>query len=282
VSVRIVTDSASDLPEALTTELGIIVVPLSIRFGDEEFTDRLELSVEEFWRRSQASPVLPSTAAPSPGAFEQAYRDLLAGGATSIVVVALSGELSATKQSAELAARAVADGITVTVVDSRSVTVGQGMMAVAAARLAATGASQAEVVALVESQASRTHVWAALDTLDNLRKGGRIGNAKALLASVLAIKPIIEVRHGKVEEGGKQRTRSKAVAFLVEKLRSEIAAHGRVENVAVCHAIAPDVDQVVAQVRAIYTGEIVISDIGAVVGSHAGPGTIGIVYQVPA
>lgn len=280
--VRIVTDSACDLPQALADELGIVIVPLSIRFGAEEFVDRQDLSVAEFWRRSKASAVLPSTAAPSPGAFEVAYRTLKEEGATGVVVVSLSGELSATIQSAQLAARSVADDISVTVVDSRSVTIGQGMIAVAAARRAAQGASEAEVAALVTSLAERTQVWGALDTLENLKKGGRIGNAKALLASVLSIKPIIEIRHGKVEEGGKQRTRSKAMAFLVEKVRSEIALRGSIENLAVVHAATTDVNTLVAQLQAIYPHPIVIGDIGPVIGSHAGTGTIAVVFQVPA
>ncbi len=280
--VRIVTDSACDLPQALADELGIVIVPLSIRFGAEEFVDRQDLSVAEFWRRSKASAVLPSTAAPSPGAFEVAYRTLKEEGATGVVVVSLSGELSATIQSAQLAARSVADDISVTVVDSRSVTIGQGMIAVAAARRAAQGASEAEVAALVTSLAERTQVWGALDTLENLKKGGRIGNAKALLASVLSIKPIIEIRHGKVEEGGKQRTRSKAMAFLVEKVRSEIALRGSIENLAVVHAATTDVNTLVAQLQAIYRHPIVIGDIGPVIGSHAGTGTIAVVFQVPA
>jgi DegV family protein with EDD domain len=282
VPVRIVTDSACDLPQALADELGIVIVPLSIRFGAEEFVDRQDLSVEEFWRRSKASAVLPSTAAPSPGAFEVAYRTLKDEGATGVVVVSLSGELSATIQSAQLAARAVADDISVTVVDSRSVTIGQGMIAVAAARHAAQGATESEVAALVTSLAERTQVWGALDTLENLKKGGRIGNAKALLASVLSIKPIIEIRHGKVEEGGKQRTRSKAMAFLVEKVRSEIASRGSIENLAVVHAATTDVDALVSQLQAIYPHPIVIGDIGPVIGSHTGTGTIAVVFQVPA
>ena len=116
---------------------------------------------------------------------------------------------------------------------------------------------------------------AALDTLDNLKKGGRIGGARAMLASALAIKPIIEVRDGVVEQGGKQRTRSKALAFLVEKLQS----YGEVENLAVLHADCSDVDQFVEMLRPHYPGEIVVGDIGPVVGTHAGRGTIGIAFQ---
>lgn len=275
MTVRIVTDSACDLPDETARELGIEIVPLTVRFGDEEFVDRRDLTPQEFWRRCAASPVLPETAAPAPGLFEAAYRKLASEGATGIVVVSLSAALSATMQSAQLAATSVADDVPVRVVDSRTVTLGQGMIAVAAARLAASGASLDEVEALATDQAGRSQVWGALDTLDNLKKGGRIGNARAMLASVLSIKPIIEIRAGKVEEGGKQRTRSKALAFLLEK----VAAAGPIENVAVLHAMCDDVDPFVEKLRAITGGEITVGNLGAVVGAHAGRGTIGVTFQ---
>jgi DegV family protein with EDD domain len=164
----------------------------------------------------------------------------------------------------------------VSVVDSRSVTLGLGVIVAACARLAATGASHDEVVAHAEYLSQRSKVWGALDTLDNLKKGGRIGGAKAMLASALAIKPIIEVRDGKVEQGGKQRTRSKALAFLVEKLLS----YGPIDNLAVLHADCSDVDQFVAMLRPHYGEDIVIGEIGPVVGSHAGHGTIGLAFTV--
>ena len=273
-AVRIVTDSACDLPPDLADSLGVVIVPLTIRIGGVEYVDRRDLTPAEFWEKCAASPTLPETAAPAPGQFEQAYRDLTADGATSVVVVNLSGALSATMQSAELAARNVSPDVRVSVVDSRSVTLGLGVIVTACARLAAGGASHDEVVALAEQLARRTKVWGALDTLDNLKKGGRIGGAKALLASALAIKPIIEVRDGKVEQGGKQRTRGKALAFLVDKLREA----GPLEQLSVLQADCDDVEQFLAMLRPHFTGDIVVGDIGPVVGSHAGRGTIGIAY----
>jgi DegV family protein with EDD domain len=278
VTVRIITDSACDLPQSVADELGIEIVPLSIRFGNDEFIDRRDLTPREFWAKSAASAQLPETAAPSPGQFEQSYRSVMAAGATGIVVISLSAGLSATMQSAELAARAVADEVEISVVDSRSATLGLGIIVAACARAAKAGASFADVNAMASDLAQRTKVWGALDTLENLKKGGRIGGAKALLASVLSIKPIIEVRDGKVEEGGKQRTRSKALAFLVEKLRS----YGDIENLAVMHADCTDVDHFVEMLRPYYKGDIVIGDIGPVVGTHAGRGTMGIAFQVRA
>ena len=278
MTVRIITDSACDLPQSVADDLSIDIVPLSIRFGNDEFIDRRDLTPAEFWARSAASAQLPETAAPSPGQFEQAYRAAIAGGATGIVVISLSAGLSATMQSAELASRSVAGEVDITVVDSRSATLGLGSIVAACARAAKGGATFSEVSAMASDLAQRTKVWGALDTLENLKKGGRIGGAKAMLASVLSIKPIIEVRDGKVEEGGKQRTRSKALAFLVEKLKS----YDGVENLSVMHADCADVQQFVEMLKPHYSGDIVIGDIGPVVGTHAGRGTIGIAFQVRA
>ena len=274
--VRIITDSACDLPQRVADELGIEIVPLTIRIDGHEYVDRADLTPAEFWAKCAASPNLPETAAPAPGHFEAAYRRLAADGATSVVAINLSAALSATMQSAELAARGVADTIPVTVVDSQQCTLGLGAIVMDCARLAAGGASHQAVVDRARDLATRTKVWGALDTLENLKKGGRIGGAKAMLASALAIKPIIEVRDGKVEQGGKQRTRGKALAFLVETLVNA----GPVENLMVINADCSDVDAFVEQLRPHYAGEIVVGDIGPVVGSHAGRGTIGIAYCV--
>ena len=273
-AVGIVTDSSCDLPQDLADRWGIEIVPLSIRFGDHEFVDREELTTGEFWTRSASQSELPSTAAPSPGRFEQAYRALADRGATSVVAITLAGGLSATHQSAELAARSV--DVDVRVVDSRTVTLGLGTIVLTCAQRAAEGATTDEIEALATELAGRTRVFGALDTLDNLKKGGRIGNARALLATALSIKPIIEIVDGAVEQRGKQRTRSKALAFLVDKVKEY---EGRTEHLAVLHADCPDVDAFVAQIRPYVTGDIVVGQLGPVVGAHAGVGTIGIAFQ---
>ncbi len=275
MSIRIVTASSCALPESVAVAHGIQIVPLSIRFGEEEFIDREQLTPKEFWAKCAAQDTLPETAAPAPGQFERTYRELLSEGATGIVVVSLSGALSATMQSAELAARSVADVIPVRVVDSRTVTLGVGTIALTCARRAAEGASIDEVEAAARDLAERTRVFGALDTLDNLKKGGRIGNAKAMLATALSIKPIIEVRDGVVEQAGKQRTRSKALKFLVDKLAS---FEGTIVDLAVLHADCDDVDEFVEMLRPHYDGDIVVGEIGPVIGTHAGRGTIGIAF----
>jgi DegV family protein with EDD domain len=276
--VRIVTDSACDLPQSIADELGIEIVPLTIRIDGVEYVDRADLTPAEFWAKCATSPTLPETAAPAPGQFEAVYRRLAAEGATSIVAINLSAALSATMQSAELAARAVADTIQVTVIDSQQVTMGLGLVVSRAARLAAQGGSHQQVVDLALRLSEHTKVWGALDTLENLKKGGRIGGAKALLASALAIKPIIEVRDGKVEQGGKQRTRSKALQHVVDK----VVEAGTIETLMVMHADCSDVDTFVEMLRPHHSGEIIVGDIGPVVGTHAGHGTIGVAFNTPA
>ncbi|HZQ27864.1 MAG TPA: DegV family protein [Acidimicrobiales bacterium] len=274
-AIRIVTDSGSDLPSKLANELKIDVVPLSVRFGTEEFTD---LTPADFWRRLGSSPVLPETAAPSPGAFEAAYRRAAADGADGVVCVTLSGALSATYQSAVVAAQAVADDIPVRVVDSRNVTIAEGLMAVAAARLAQQGKGMDDCAGAAEDLVGRTRVYGALDTLENLKKGGRIGAAQALLGSMLSIKPIIQVVDGKVEPESKQRTRSKSLRYLVDKVREA----GQIEDLAVMHGDAPDVDELLDLLGAVYPrDDIVVGDVGPVIGTHAGPRVLGVSFHVP-
>lgn len=276
--VRLVTDTAADLPDHVLQEWRIITVPLTVRFGDRDYVDRVELSVSEFWRLVGASPTLPATAAPAPGDFARAFAQAADEGATGVVVVTLSGELSGTLSSASVAAREAL--IPVEVVDSRSVTMGQGLTVMACAEAASRGASLDEVASVARSLARRTRVIGALDTLEHLRKGGRIGGAKAMVASALAIKPLIDVRDGRVEEGGRQRTRSKALAWLVEQVRQSPP----IERLAVIHAQCDDVDTLVTALRALGRSDLgdtlVIGDLGAVVGTHAGPRTIGLAMHL--
>jgi DegV family protein with EDD domain len=275
--VRIVTDSSCDLPQDLATSLQIDIVPLTVRFGEEEFVDRRDLSPSEFWARVAASPVLPETAAPSPGAFEEAFRRAADDGADGIVCVNLSSKLSATLQAAQVAAKAVEGDLQVRVIDSLNLTMGLGMLCVAAARHAAEGATLDEVATLVEQRVPTCRVFATLDTLENLKKGGRIGGAQALLGSMLNIKPVIEVRNGVVEQEAKARTRGKALRYVAEKVKS----FGNITDVAVMHGDAPDVDDFVEMIGELYPrDEIIVGDIGAVIGTHGGPRTVGVTFRV--
>jgi DegV family protein with EDD domain len=272
--VRIVTDSACDLPEAACTELGVEIVPLTIRFGEREYVDRTELSTEAFWREVQSASELPETAAPSVGAFEETFRRLGDDGAEGIVCVNLSGRLSATMQSAQVAAKALDGQIPVEVIDSESASMGIGNLVMYAARRAQSGATVEEIVAEVEDRRNRQHVFATLDTLEFLRKGGRIGGAQAMLGSMLSIKPVIEVRDGVVEQAAKVRTRSKALRYLVDQIPD-----GKVEAISVLHAMAPDLDEFLAMMEPkVPDAEVVVGTIGPVVGVHTGPRVIGIAF----
>ena len=255
--------------------LGIVIVPLHVRFGADELVDRQELTVAEFWARCAASPDLPETAAPSPGAFKSAFEALFAEGAEGVACVTLSSKLSATNEAASQAARAMPDRASLVVLDSLSVTMGQGLMAVAAAEAASDGADLDQVVAAAESTRARLTVCGVIDTLENLRRGGRIGGAAAALGTLLSIKPVIEVRDGVVEQESKQRTRAKSLSYLAQKVRSA----GPLERLAVVDAQAPDFAEflaLVADVRS--TKPRVVGEIGPVIGTHAGPGTIGVVW----
>lgn len=281
--VRIVTDSSCDLPTALEERHRITIVPLTIRFGDDEFVDRLDLTPKDFWSRCASARVLPETAAPSPGAFEEAFRK--AGseeGVAGIVCITLSAGLSATFQSAELAARSLAAepgfGVPIHVVDSRTLTMGLGNLCLSAARVAEAGEGVDEVLSAVTSRIPLTRTYAALDTLENLKKGGRIGGAQAMLGSILSIKPIVDITGGQVEQESKQRTRSKSLRYLAEKVREQ----GGVENLAVMHGDAPDVEEMLDLLGGFYPREqIVVGDLGAVIGAHGGPRTMGITFQLP-
>src|SRR4051812_26359531 len=194
--IRVVADSACDLPEALVSELGIEIVPLTVRFGETELVDRRDVTPAQFWERCASFSGLPETAAPSPGSFEAAYRKLAGEGAEGIVCITLSAAMSATFQAAELAAKSVAGDVPVRVVDSRLVTLAQGQLAVAAGRAAGAGKGLEDVAGAAEDLIERTRLYATLDTLDNLKKGGRIGGAQALIGTMLSIKPVIQILHG--------------------------------------------------------------------------------------
>jgi DegV family protein with EDD domain len=278
VGVRVVTDSSCDLPEARARELGIEVVPLTIRFGSQEYVDRVELSNEEFWRKVATSDVLPETAAPSAGAFEETFRKLAADGADGIVCINLSSRLSATMQSAQLAAKALQGECPVEVVDSLSASMGLGLQCINAVHLARQGGDLDAIARATESQALRTRLFGTLDTLEHLRRGGRIGAAQALLGGVLSIKPVIEVRDGAVAEAGKVRTRSKSLRLLADKLVD--ANHP--QQVFVFDAQAPDIDEFVDMLAAtVPRNEIEFGTIGPVIGTHAGPRTIGVGWVDP-
>lgn len=277
--VRVVTDSACDLSDELAARAGIVVVPLTIRFGEEELLDRRDVSPAEFWRRCKASASLPETAAPPPGAFRTAFENCADAGADGVVCLTLSAGVSATHQAALTGAEALGGTVPVEVIDTRSVTMGQGLICIAAAELAAAGASLDAVAAHARELIGRTRVLGIVGTLDHLQRGGRIGGAAALVGSLLSIKPVIEVRDGVVEQESRQRTRGRAVDYLVAK----VCADAPLDRLAICDGAAPDIDAIVARLHDLELAhELVVTELGPVVGTHSGPGAVGICYQLPA
>jgi len=271
--VYIVSDSSCDLEEAETDPFNIEIVPLSIRFGSEEFTDRRDLSVEDFYERMANSDVLPQTACPSPGAFERAFRDASDAGADAVVCLNISSALSNTFQAAQTAAAACEGRVPLHVIDSRTVSCGLGTLVLEAAKAARGGADAASVLRRIDELIPRTHVIAALNTLENLKKGGRIGGAKAMVGSILSIKPLLDLTGGMVQEAGRARTRKRAMEWLYDRVRDS----GPIEHVAVVHSGAPDIEEFLDLIAPHFPREVLrVGKMGAVIGTHGGAQMIGV------
>lgn len=271
--VRVVIDSACDVPEPLVNELNITVVPLTVSFGDETFIDGVEMTARQFMERLMSSPVFPTTSQPSPGAFEAAFRKLVDAG-HDVVCVTIASKLSGTNNSARLAASAVAPE-RIAVIDSETVTVAAGWVAIAAAQAARQGASKSEVVAAAEDAKGRVQLYAVLDTLEYLQKGGRMGRAAMLLGSVLSIKPIVTVRDGEVVPVERVRTRKKAI----ERLASLGESMAPMEGLAVLYSGSRDDAEKMAERLAplVPSGNIIFSEVGPVVAAYAGPNAVGVI-----
>ncbi len=270
--VRVVTDSACDLPDELLAELGIGLVSLRVRFGADEYIDRVELSTKDFWSRCTSFDGLPETSAPSPGQFQEAFEAMAADGADEVVCVNLSSKMSATIESARQAARALDGRVPVTVIDSLSVSMGEGLIAIEAAQTANRGGTVTEVVDAAEAAVHKLRLYGVIDTLENLKKGGRIGGAQALVGSLLAIKPVVEVRDGEVQEESKQRTRGKAMKYLADKIGNA----GPIARLALFAADPSDLDEIMTLLdRSHSTKNVLVGDLGPVIGTHAGPGSVG-------
>jgi DegV family protein with EDD domain len=276
--VHIVTDSACDLSDQLVKEHGIVVVPLTIRFGDEELEDRRQLSPAEFWERCKGKGALPETAAPSPGSFQAAFQQAVDEGAEAVLCLTISSKVSGTYASAVTAADTF-DTAPVRVIDTYSLTMGQGLLVIAAAEDATAGKGLDDVVEATEDRIGRTRIYGVIGGLEHLQRGGRIGGARALVGSLLNIKPVIQLKDGEVAEESKQRTRARALAYMTEKVKADAP----VERIAVADGACDDFPAVLASLEGIATEHPLLPvELGPVVGTHAGPNTVGVCYIVPA
>jgi len=274
--VRIVTDSTADLTEEQQQAAGITVVPLNVHFGDQVFRDHVDLTADEFFRRLKASPQLPRTSQPSVGVFEEAFRKLREGG-DEIVSVHLSSKVSGTYNSALMAAQSV-DQDRIEVVDSLSTSMALGFMALEGAQLARAGKDRKVIAERLRALVPKARVICVVDTLTYLERGGRIGKARALLGSLLNVKPILQLKDGEVVPLGRARGRPQGLSRLVELLGRD----GHVSQLAIMHGAAlADAEQLRERVAASYPGlDILLTEIGAVLGTHTGPGVIGFTYLV--
>ena len=271
MTVKIVTDSLSDIAGDLVGELGITVVPLYVRFGETVYKDRVEITTEEFYRRLVSEAALPSTTQPTPNDFLEVYN-ALAKETDEILVIVVSSKLSGTYQSATQAKEMVKGKCRIEIVDSLSVAMGMGLIVIAAVNAVKDGANLDKVADLARRAVPRSHLIAYFDTLKYLAKGGRIGKAKGLLGAMISIKPILTVKDGEMSEKKKVRSLSAGLDYLYDIA----AGFSNIEGLAVEHATTPDdADTLVERLSAIYPKErIYRAVISPVVGTHAGPNAL--------
>jgi DegV family protein with EDD domain len=271
MTIKIVTDSTCDLPEAVVTKHGITVVPLYINFGDQSYLDGVELSRQEFYERLPDYES-PTTAAPGPEVFRRTYERLADEGATGVLSIHISISLSAVVDVARLAAKET-DAVPVTVFDSGQLSLGTGFLVLTAAKAVAGGRSMDEIITLLEEQISRTHVFAALDTLEFLRRSGRMSRVMAGLGTALQIKPLLKMYDGN-PTAERVRTRKRAIERLISLLSDLVP----LEQVALVHTHAPDRAQDLWQrVQHLFPeGRVPFSaEVTPVIGAHIGPGAVG-------
>lgn len=272
--VAIFTDSASDMDSAEAAASGISIVPLLVTFGTQEFRAGVDLTTAEFWERMTAPDApFPKTAASSPGDFKDAYERAFAEGAGSIVSIHVAGSLSGTIKSAQIARDMLPDR-EIHVVDSQGASMAEGILCRMAVEMAAEGRSAEQIAEALEARVSDLTIYVALESLEYLKKGGRISGAQAAIGTLLSVKPIIMVKHGVVETADRVRTRGKARERLLELITEQ-----PIERLAILHTLAPDVEEfrqeVLRRSPGLDPAKVSVELVGASVGPHLGPGCVG-------
>ncbi len=276
MTVKIVTDSAADLPPTLAEELGITVVPVYLRFGDEVYRDRVDISEDEFYRRLLHDPIHPSTTQPSPQDFATVY-DKLSRDADGIISIHISSKLSGTYNSAVQGKKMVRNQCPIEIVDSQTLTIALGLIVIQASKMAKSGMSLQQIVDEVGKIIPNVHLLILFDTLKYLAKGGRIGKAKALLGSVLNIKPLLTVRHGELVPSGQVRTRSKGMGRLLDFVNNAT----EIQDLAILYSTTPDeAKSLVERTSNIFPKEqTILARLGPGLGVHGGPGILAIALR---
>jgi DegV family protein with EDD domain len=272
-NIVFVTDSASDLDPAVAAADGIRIVPLAVSFGDQNFRAGVDLSTDEFWQRMTAPGApFPKTAAASPGEVKEIYDRAFAEGADAIVSIHVSGKLSAAIKSAELA-KAMLPDREIHVVDSQGASMAEGILAYMGLEMAAMGVSAAEIARILSDRASDLRMYVSLETLEYLKKGGRISGTQAAIGTLLSVRPIIAVEAGVVETADKPRTRAKSRERCIELICAR-----PIERLAILHTMAADIDEFrneVVRRSGVDPSRVMVSIVGPSVGPHLGPGCVG-------
>jgi len=274
--VKVVTDSTADLPHPLATELGITVVPVYLRFADDVYRDRVDISEDEFYQRLLGGSTHPNTTQPTPQDFADVYQKL-SQEADGIISIHVSSKLSGTVNSALQGKELAKGGCPIEVVDSKLFSMGLGLLAIAATTIVRSGQSLPLIVADIEYIISSIHLLILLDTLEYLALGGRIGKAKALLGSVLNVKPLLTVKEGELIPAGRVRSRIKGI----DKLFDFVKNAGEIQDLAIVHANTPDEAQTLAErIGAVFPKErIRLARVGPALGVHGGPGAIAVGFR---
>ncbi len=269
--IKIITDSAADLPGDLLAEKHIDIARLEVRLAAHDKNVLSAMDGKQFWEIVQNTEGAPQTSAPAPGAFAELFTAAKEEGYEGVLCITLASGFSSTYEAALVGAQTV-EGFPIEVIDSKSVTLGEGLLVLFASELAQSGAKLSEIVEKVCQKRDKVRIIAVLDTLEYLKLGGRIGPLSSMIGSLLSVKPIIEIKSGEIIPLSKQRTRSKAVEFLVDLLQET----KNIEEVAVVHSEAPDIDHVLEMISPVTNGQdTIVSYIGPVIGAYPGPRTIG-------
>ena len=278
--IKIVTDSTAYLPEATVRQHDLHIVPLCVHFGEEAFKEGVELSHKEFYARLKAAPVLPTTSQPSAGEFYEVFKELVDAG-HEVVALTISSKLSGTWNSA-MAAKEMLPGAAISVIDSLSTAIGLQLMLVAVVEAIHAGASRQQIVDQVEEIKAKIHVLFVVDTLEYLAKGGRIGNAKAFMGTLLKVKPILVLQDGAIEPLEQVRSKQKAQARMLELVDEYVGDKGVQAKIAICGALVPDEVSALSRelVGRLGCAQPLISEIGPVIGTHTGPGVIGVAVSI--
>lgn len=279
MTIKIVTDSTSDIPKHLVDRHGIIVLPLTVHFGHEEFRDGVDITSDEFFKKLVSNQVLPTTSQIAPAVFKEVYERELKNG-NSIISIHISSELSGTYQSAVIARETLKNDKNVSVIDSRSTTLSLGMMVLKAAELAESGLSYEQIVEEIEKYKREVKLLIVVDTLDYLRKGGRLSGAQAVLGNMLNIKPVLTIEDGKVVVIDKVRGDKKAQKRIIELLK-EMSNDISGQAIGVANAACPETADEIKQLVKEEFGstEFIEANVGSVIGTHVGPGAYGIVFS---